>query len=180
MTRIYKCINCDESYTFWDGVGFLYPSVFSEVRTDAIEGRYGDDLQALIKENPSIVVDASNKIYFCTDCGYWNVEKSLDCYLPKGVITENENTKRWSVNSSADSSGKENRGYITVIPPWILKKGYKIISMYPHVCPHCGKKMRRYVNPPVDRKENGSSLLKLKCKKCGGEIISTKDGIYID
>ncbi len=180
MAKIYKCKNCGELYTFWDGVGFLYPSVFSEVRTAAVQGEYGKEIQALITEKPDIVVDASNKIYFCTECGYWNVEKSLDCYLPKGVIYKVEHSIPWSVISSADGSSKENHGHISVIPPWVLKKGYEIIKMYPHICSQCGKKMRRYVNPPVDKMEKEENILKLKCKKCGGDITCTKDEIFID
>lgn len=179
MSKEYECTKCGKRYTFWDGVGFAFPSVFMEVQSSAIKGEFGPELQKLLAEYSNAVVDASNRIYFCKKCGHWENVPSLDCYVPK-EDTPKEGSMPWSVAMPSGGIPESEYRSIRLATPWELRRNYRLLKGYSHMCPDCGEKMTRFVNPPFAGKKEHKDILKLKCNECGGDIIDTGNELCID
>lgn len=75
----YKCSKCGKEYRAFIGVGFMYPTVYSEVFHDMKNGKYGQEMKEAV-ELPAASVDAVKYLYICKKCNNWTVDYGLSVY----------------------------------------------------------------------------------------------------
>ena len=142
-----KCKNCGNEYAVTTGIGIAFPIVYEETVERIRDGEYGEELKDLFLSKPYLAVNCENDLFVC-DCGHWVTEENLDIYEP---IEEELKRKRESAGAI--------HGYVM----WEdLKEDYKLIRHHVHVCPECGKEMKRIKRPDYYVRTYG-----LKCPECG-------------
>lgn len=178
MSRIFRCQNCFESYIFWNGIGFSFPQKYNELFTDALSGKYGERLKELLQENPNAIIDAATSVYVCEYCRHWIESPVLDCYLPAHKMRKQKKKQIWAVSMPIDINNLEH----PVVPPWELRKGYKLLERYKHICPKCSSEMKMCQLDPfgLDSVYEELSDAMLRCPICGGDIVDTGEIVMID
>lgn len=153
-----KC-KCNTHYIHL-GVGMMYPQVFFESLQDARNGKLGEDIQKATEGKQYLAIDAESKFYYCTECGYWEVNGANDLYEPK-------NTEAYKLVRFGEKTIEE-WGEI----PYAFGndfKDYNLLFKYKHTCPKCGTEMK---NPKTIGKR---VLSKIRCQECGGKM--EEDGL---
>lgn len=130
-----RCRNCGKRYEFRLGAGMRYPIICGETKEAALSGETGEDWQRYVAEHPSGVFNCENAVFAC-GCGGWSVSQMNDYYVP--------------------DDGSEFEPFFTDAEDFT-----GTIRRSEHLCPKCGKEMRR-----IDDEE----IFSLKCGRCGGEL----------
>lgn len=141
-----RCRKCGADYIVFTGVGMMYPSDCAETMGKIRSGEYGDELKDLILSDPDLAVDCEMDLYVC-ECGHWQTEKNLDVYEP----VDNEVRNRHVNKEQPVIAFKD-----------MLKKDYRIVKHYMHVCEKCGKEMKLIKNADSYARRYG-----LSCPECG-------------
>ena len=148
---MFKCEKCGYKFTAAFGVGFLYPKVYQETRTAALNGELGKEIQKFLQENPDGEIDSSKVLGRCTQCGHYEIVKDLTMYLPNENFPERE---------------------IQFPVSWELQDYYKIFAKYHHECENCGGELEIF--KATDLRNNGI----LKCPHCRESLILKKFGYW--
>ena len=139
------------------GVGLGYPMVYAETMDDIRSGKYGEEMKGLVNSGEYIAVDAEYYMYFCEGCGAVESFQALNLYEPKDAEKVGKRvTNRWSAGDAKNTMTVEEMGGL----PYFNSndEDYKLLKEYKHVCPECGKVMKK-----IDEEE----LAKKTCPKCG-------------
>lgn len=147
----YRCSKCDQQYEVSLGFGFLYRMTYKNVVDEIHNGKYGQELKDLMNSTDNVAVDAVETLFYCSECGSWEVLPDLSLYI--------------ACNDIAIEDVKQGSPVI----PTIERKDfpqYRLLKKYDHICPKCNKPMQG-VN---DNEYNKLSGLRLSCPKCSGEL----------
>ena len=126
------------------GVGMLFPHVYEETTRDAKAGKFGDDVRDALNENEGAVIDASNRMYRCANCGDVECMQCLNVYKPKNTVS----------NVDSDAAASENNCVIPSEHP----EQYELIKEFTHYCPVC----QRVMDDMTD-----VNITDMKCSRCG-------------
>ena len=159
------CPNCGFNDTFYLGVGFSYPRIYSSTMEEAKKGRFGKKLYKLLKKHPDAVLDPTLVLTHCPKCHRLGRERDLTAYIPKpGYDRSKEPKKEWSFANPAMD--------IDYVSPTDFKVDYIILEKYDHRCEKCGTELEL-----IREQELGSR--KIPCRKCG-EILRVSTDIMWD
>ena len=139
------------------GVGMGYPSFYRETMEDIRSGKYGAEMRDLVKNGKYIAVDAEKYMYYCDKCGCVEDFTALDLYEPKDIKKIEERVVgRWSAAELAQNKTVKELGEL----PYFNSddEDFVLLKEYKHVCPKCGKVMRK-----IDEEK----LKEKTCPKCG-------------
>lgn len=139
------------------GVGLGYPMVYRETVEDIKAGKYGIEMKDLMNSGKYVAVDAENYIYYCDECGCVESMMALDLYEPKDIEkVEKRVVGRWSAAEPAQNKTVKDLGEL----PYFNSddEDFALLKEYKHVCPKCGKVMRKI---------NEEELEKKTCPRCG-------------
>ena len=139
------------------GVGMMHPMVYQETMNKIRSGKHGSEMQDLVKSRRFIAADVEMYAYWCDGCGWIDSLMALDLYEPKDVEKVRKRVvNRWSAGDEKNKQSVEEAGdlpYFTV-----PDEDYQLLKEYKHVCPKCGKVMRKI---------DAADLEKKGCPKCG-------------
>ena len=140
----FTCKKCGNEYQAFLGSGMMYPSIYEEVMGEIQSGKYGAELQELSNTIPYVAVDAEDAVYYCRNCGIWEVSPNLSLYGPRDMEYIQREIEEFGHSPC----------------PWksTLRAHYRIIRRYYHKCGKCGRRMRQ-----LSSHETSS----LPCPKCG-------------
>ena len=148
----FECRKCGKKYDAYIGSGMLYPRVCRKLMKQVRAGKYGEEFQKLSNTVPYGTIDAGNVVYFCRECGKWEVQPILNFCEPSDPVYLQhimETSKK-----APCPCGLE------------LKEFYRVIKVYYRYCSRCGSKMRRLKK---------MECRELPCPKCGeinsGEMV---------
>lgn len=79
-----KC-KCGKKESLHFGVGMMYQQIFREVLENAKDGDLGETWKELVQSEEFIAIDASRYLFYCEECGHWEMEYGYDLYKPKDV-----------------------------------------------------------------------------------------------
>ena len=139
------------------GAGLGYPMVYQETVEDIRSGKYGSEMRDLMNSSKYVAVDAEKYIYYCDECGCVECMTALDLYGPKDTTKVGERVVgRWSAAEPAQNKTVKELGKL----PYFNSddEDFVLLKEYKHICPECGKVMRK-----VDEEE----LKEKTCPKCG-------------
>lgn len=149
------------------GAGLGYPMVYQETVDDIKAGKYDSEMKDLMNSSKYVAVDAEKYIYYCEECGCVECMTALDLYEPKDIKKVEERVVgRWSAAEPAQNKTVKELGEL----PYFNSddEDFVLLKEYKHVCPKCGKVMRK-----IDEEE----LFEKTCPTCGeryeegGDII---------
>ncbi len=146
----FKCKHCGADYYASQGIGFMFPKVYEERIQDISSGKYGDKLKELFEKTPYAAIDASESVYVCNACNYWEQGTDLTLYTPK-------DPESFASNEACNKAAEKNRE-MPYVMPGALKDEYKVERRFYHTCQKCGKRMH---------KANEDEMRNLPCPKCG-------------
>ena len=153
------CKKCGFEFNSFTGVGYMYPSVYTETVQKAKDGELGKELQNFFNEHADGAIDTKNVILCCEKCGHLDNDMDLTMYIPKTKKTIINTQGKWSIAMPFKD---------TYYASWLdLKDYYKEFAKYPHRCEKCGGKMKIL-------KENA----KLKCPKCKVTLNTEKSILW--
>ena len=124
------------------GVGLHFPDVYKETTRDAKAGKFGDDVRDALNENEGAVIDASNRMYRCANCGDVECMQCLNVYKPKNA------------DADSDTVALENEYEIPSEHP----EQYELVKEFTHYCPDCQRVMDDMT---------GINITDMKCPHCG-------------
>lgn len=130
----YTCPKCSYTFSFNQGVGFLFPKLYEEIVTAAKEGKLGEEIRQFFEEQPNGAIDAEKNLAVCTSCGEYESVLNLSMYIPESNRTEDKENQRWSFAFPFYGA--------KYVAPSDLKENYRFIKAYPHRCRKCEGKMR--------------------------------------
>lgn len=139
------------------GVGLGYPMVYRETVEDIKAGKYGIGMKDLMNSGKCVAVDAENYMYYCDECGCVESMMALDLYEPKDIKKVEERVVgRWSAAEPVQNKTVKDLGEL----PYFNSddEDFALLKEYKHVCPKCGKVMRKI---------NEEELGKKTCPRCG-------------
>ena len=146
----YKCKKCSHEYSVFLGIGMLYPMEYEKMVNDIVSGKYGPDVQNLMQNTPYAAVDAGNRLFSCSRCGFWEVGKDLTIYAP-------DDSDMIIMKKYGDKTvGK--LGEVPYVMGSDLKENYHVLKRHYHKCPQCGGRMH---------KAGKHEILNLPCPNCG-------------
>ena len=144
----YSCFKCGYAYSYNNGVGFMFPTVYRETVEKAKKGKLGKVLKKFFEEHPDGAINAEYVTLCCEDCGELKNGMDLGMYVPEKEIPARRNV-RWCV-----AAPQEDISYVTTSD---LKELYKKYADYPHKCRKCKGRMRVLAED--------ETLICPKCKK---------------
>lgn len=159
-----ECEKCGYRFYASFGVGFMYPQVYQETKTAALNGELGEEIQKFLQENPDGAVNASRIFGKCTKCGNLETVPDLTMYLPneKNPAPKKNPQERWSV-----AMPFYNADYVA---PFDLQYHYKVFAKYQHKCKRCGGDLETFNEDVFKVSETNGKLNldspKLKCPNC--------------
>ena len=130
----------------------LFPKEYKACLKRIKQGKYGEEWQRLALSEEYIAVDASNYLYLCGACGYWEVSPSLSLYRPKAPETIPD--QQFGIKTVREW------GEVPYVMPHDLENDYIFLKSYVHHCGRCGRRMHKA--DPV-------GTFALPCPKCGTE-----------
>ena len=117
----YKC-KCTSPEPILLGVGMGYPLLCEETRKEMSDGKYGENVQQIVKKYPRGGVDCEYRLYICA-CGRW------------------ENDTKKTINESVNQEGSKKHIFYHLCPDC----GKLMRAVPPNkaklVCPKCGEAM---------------------------------------
>ena len=117
----YKC-KCTSPEPILLGVGMGYPLLCEETRKEMSDGKYGENVQQIVKKYPRGGVDCEYMLYICA-CGRW------------------ENDTKKTINESVNQEGSKKHIFYHLCPDC----GKRMRAVPPNkaklVCPKCGEAM---------------------------------------
>lgn len=152
--KTYKCKNCGEEYHVMTGIGLGFPMFFRNTIKDIKAGRYGEEWKTLINSGEYIVPDAETYLFYCKQCGAWEVGEDLSLYQPKDI----EAMKKKQFGETT----VEERGEIPFATMRDFKEEYNLVKKRIHYCPKCNEEMTRC----DDWDEMEKLLSELPCPEC--------------
>ncbi len=120
------CNHCRYQENIHTGVGYAFPYVYKEVVNDIKEGKFGEKWRDLFLNTPHAVVNANLEAYYCPSCGKWMSDYNLSLYVP----------------IDSDEQDITEVALPDYVCPWELPHEWKMLRLYIHKCPDCGKRMR--------------------------------------
>lgn len=158
----YKCSKCGKEYSGFLGIGMLFPRDYEKTLKEAKKGKYGPEWKSLISKEDMVAIDAENRVYSCSKCNSWKVEKGLSIYRP---LTEKalQDVERGYVIIGQDSG-------LPYLEPVKFSDSFQLIKHYIHKCDKCGSRMHKASNKEIDN---------LPCPYCGGERDKTVDSLIM-
>ena len=147
---ILQCKKCGYEQYIHLGVGFSFYRVYQETVNAAKNGKYGETLRTFLEEHPDGILNCSNVLLQCTECGHFETGLDLSMYIPKrDIMTE------------------EGRSYVI---PWLLED-YELIGHYDHRCRKCGAGMKTVSEEATgtddSRYGNKAGETGIACPRCG-------------
>lgn len=148
----------------------FFPRFYQETINEIKNGKWGEEIQKFLIENPDAAFNVERVFGLCPNCGEYENTLDLTMYLPKENISqfEKDNHGRWSV---AFPFSSEN--YVT---EWDLKKYYKRFSKYPHKCKNCGSQLKIINEGCFSRYHE--EFNNLKCPRCKSFMINSGFGSW--
>lgn len=129
-----KCPKCGFTFRAFNGVGFLFPKVYSETVQLAKSGELGREIQDFFRDHEDGAINAESVTLCCDRCGHLSNGKDLTMYVPKDNKPEKIEHGRWSV-----AMPHRDANYAT---NWDLERYYEEYALYPHRCERCGGEVR--------------------------------------
>ncbi|MBR3227670.1 MAG: hypothetical protein IKF68_03900, partial [Erysipelotrichaceae bacterium] len=127
---VYRCEKCNEVHGVMFGSGYNFPAKCLDLKQKALNGEFGKNWKQLMTENGDYVIDATYYLYYCKNCGNWEMEPSLSVFGPK--YPENSNEYENFENDFREWS----------FCPWDrYDRKYKLVKRYRHTCSDCGNLM---------------------------------------
>ena len=156
----YECERCGHSFDMYLGCGMAYPSAYAEVVADVRAGTYGEEWKKAFEETEWAAVSAEPKLFWCEECGAWDVGPDLSIWTPKDL----EAYKR------KDRGDKKMLFYGEPQCPMEreLREDFKPVKIREHACPACGKRMHACLDA-------GKAPRMLKCPDCEGQLKRRDD-----
>ncbi len=148
-----SCPNCGEEFSFYLGIGFLFPTVYKETVQKAKKGELGEEIRDFFRNHKDGAIDAESVILCCKECGNLESGKDLTMYVPK------DSEKR-------DEQGFPGSEGSRCLMRQDLKEDYVRYAGYPHKCKKCGGKMKIY-----------RGCKKLSCPKC--KTLLKTEGMFM-
>lgn len=147
---VYSCNKCGACYSIMFGVGMGYPYEYDKIMKNLFKGKFGNNLQKIVKDTKNVVVDAQNYLYVCEKCDYWNVVNGMDLYEVKNedLIKEYTNKNQKWIDGYA---------FFDYNP-----KDFRILKRVKSACPQCKSRMKKY------SEEDDFPIL--KCPTCHEEL----------
>lgn len=145
-------LTCDKNeeheHRFFVGIGMMFPSLYKKIIKKIQQGKYGTGIKNFLEGNPKRVINCSSEIAYCSKCGSLEEVVNLSMYVPK------------KNNQTVD---------ISYVMPSELKRKYKKIKGYKHICSKCSTEMKKV---KIEEDDCGEiiKIKKLKCPKCDGVL----------
>jgi DNA-directed RNA polymerase subunit M/transcription elongation factor TFIIS len=146
-----KCSKCGYSFMCMNGIGKLYPKVYTDTVQRAKDGELGPEIKQFFADHPDGTINAEQVTFCCDSCGNLSNDLDLTMYIQR---------------EDCRSTPSEEIGYVYVND---LKTYYKEYEKYPHMCAKCGGKMHTITDNEV-----------VMCPKCKNPLESTKEFIMWD
>ena len=146
-----KCNKCGYSFMCMNGIGKLFPTVYSDTVQRAKDGELGTEIKQFFADHPDGAINAEKVTLCCDSCGKLCNDQDLTMYIPK--------------KECVTTTHKES-GYVAVND---LKEFYEEYAKYPHKCSECGGEMHVVTDDEV-----------VMCPKCKNPLESTKEFIMWD
>lgn len=124
------------------GVGMSFPRVFAKIMCKARNGEFGEVPQKFLLENPNGVLDVSNVLAKCVQCGQYDIVPDLTMYLPKNPCHNKDFPMTWE-----------------------LREHYKIFAEYQHKCKQCGGNVEIFKETDFE-----TWKCKITCPYCQGQM----------
>ena len=156
-----ECRHCDYEFQAFAEVGMMYSYGYSQTVKQARNGELGEEIQRFFEEHPDGLIDASNVIGQCTQCGKHYSVPDLSMYVPKENV-EPDPSDLWPMAFWNDG--------ITCVEPGALREGrnYTLIGKYSHKCEACGGALEVF----SDRRGP------FNCPKCHRKIFAQDSGMW--
>lgn len=143
----FRCVECGYHFSAYTGIGFGFPQDYQETVRLIRKGKFGQEWKQLFESRPSTAVNAEQELYVCSSCGKYIMDLNLSLYeLMRLDVSQ--------VHEGVFTGANPSVG-IEYVMPSDLRRDYKLVKAFPHLCPECGRRMQQYRND--DR---------LKCPKC--------------
>lgn len=161
---VLKC-NCGAVYEISLGIGMMFPTVYQETLEAVEKGQYGIEWQQLVSNTKYIAIDAERYLYYCEECGRWEVQYGLSLYKPKSV--EMLANKEYGIKTV------EEWGHVPYATISDFERDYVLLKEYKHICTKC--------KHPMKRISSLSELnhIELRCEECG-DLLQIGDYIMWD
>ena len=157
----FRCNKCGHEFTASFGIGFMFPVLYRETVKEIRQGKYGREWKELFKTTPGAAVNAEMELYVCGTCGCSVNDLNLAIYEPK-----KPRAVKIQDPEPAGTMQAKGREYVM---PYELKSDYRLVELFIHKCPECGKRMHKYRE--TDR---------LKCPECRTGWMEETDSILWD
>lgn len=150
-----KC-KCGKKEELHFGVGMMYPRVYRETLESAKAGEFGERWKELVESEEFMAIDAARYLFFCEECGHWEMAYGFDLYKPKDA--EKIRHTDYGIKTV------EEWGDVPYVTGPQLERDYIFVEEYQHLCPQCNVKMYKTED------QQDAVIKKLACKDCG-EIL---------
>ena len=152
---VFRCEKCKREYEINLGCGFLFPDEYQKCIRAIKRNKYGIEWRRLLLQNKYNAIDAERYLYVCRQCGYWEVNHNLSLYFP--VDIEKIENERYEKRVA-------ELGYLPYVMVYQLREYFALLKKFSHRCPKCCNEMKEYSDESMIPE-------KLKCKKCGSDLI---------
>lgn len=150
----YKCEKCGREYSVVLGGGMLYPEDYKLFTDEIRQGKYGDKLKDLFLSTKYAAVNADRFLYYCENCGHWEVKQDLTIYAPKDP--EKIAKKQYGIKNV------EEWGEVPYMSAFDLKEDYRVLKRHYEKCSVCGNRMKKL---------SDCDDIVIKCPECGAPGI---------
>ena len=155
MSIFYKfsCEKCgyEENISLGNG-GYWYAKVYPQIVSDAVDGKFGVEIQNILKKYPNAAVTYSKVLVKCTNCGKHENILGLSVYLPKdkGFVNENKLVNFFNID-----------------------KCYDLVAKFEPKCNFCGGNVEIFYEDNFDVEE-----ITLNCPDCKSLMTGDFGGIW--
>ena len=159
------CRKCRYSFRMNFGVGFGFPQFYREIIEEAKAGKLGESVQAFLRDHTDGALDCDQVLLQCTSCDKLDRGIDLSMYIPKDRPVEHDGI--WTGAFTFEG--------IVYVAPWELKKHYKLVKRYDHVCRKCRNQMRVIREKDLiveDLESDGNeTVVNVRCPKCHRPMV---------